>query len=104
MRAIRDYQRRPIRLTEERLIHILEHPEMKGMVPKIEETLRHPYTVIQSKGDTRARLYYRFYFNTTVGDKYLCVVVKFGVRGAFILTAYFTDSIKKGDSVWPKKQ
>ena len=91
-------------MTEERLIHILEHPEMKGMVPKIEETIQHPSKVIQSKSDLRARLYYRFYFGTLVGDKYLCVVVKFGMRDAFILTAYFTDSIKKGDSVWPKKQ
>ena len=30
MRVIHDYQGVPIRLTDERLAHILEHPEMVG--------------------------------------------------------------------------
>jgi hypothetical protein len=30
MRVIHDYQGAPIRLTDERLAHILEHPEMVG--------------------------------------------------------------------------
>jgi hypothetical protein len=29
-----DYQGKGIRLTEERLAHILEHPEMTGMQPR----------------------------------------------------------------------
>ena len=103
MRIVRDYGGRRVRLTEERLIHILEHPEMRGMVPKIEETLRHPLKVIRSKSDQQARLYYRFYFGVAVGDKYLCVVVKSGRLDDFILTAYFTDTVKKGEQLWPEK-
>ena len=42
MRLYVDYQGRRIRLTEERLAHILEHPEMSGMDTRIAETLLHP--------------------------------------------------------------
>ena len=49
----------------------------------------------------RARLYYRFYVGTRVGDKYMCVVVKIVADDAFVLTAYFTDRMKKGRQIWP---
>ena len=38
---------------------------------------------------------------TAVGDKYFCVVVKVVGNDAFVLTAYLTDTIKKGRQVWP---
>lgn len=56
MKVLRDYQGTPIRLTDERLAHILEHPEMKGMEQ---------------------------------------------AEGAFVLTAYLTDQVKKGTQIWP---
>jgi hypothetical protein len=40
-----DYQGRVVRLTDERLTHILEHPEMLGMQRALEETVRHPALV-----------------------------------------------------------
>ena len=102
MKILRDFEGREIRLTEERLKHILEHPEMSGRVHAIEETLAHPEKVVQSLSDPSAHLYYRFYLGTRVGDKYLCVIVKLKDREAFVLTAYLTDSIKKGETLWPK--
>ena len=42
MKTLRDHQGLAIRLTDERLAHILEHPEMAAMARAIEETLRHP--------------------------------------------------------------
>jgi hypothetical protein len=36
-----------------------------------------------------------------VGDKWLCVVVKYRREGAFVLTAYLTDKPKKGKQLWP---
>jgi len=36
-----------------------------------------------------------------VGDKFLCVAVKVVDNDAFVLTAYLTDTIKKGRQVWP---
>lgn len=103
MRILRDFQGREIRFTDERLRHILDHPEMRQMEPAITETLREPEKVIESLSDPEARLYYRFYLGTRVGDKRLCVVVKVKEADAFILTAYLTDTVKKGKLVWPKK-
>ena len=102
-KIFKDYEGRLIRLTDERLKHILEHPEMKGMIKTIKETLCEPQKVVESSSDTQAQLYYRFYVGTKVGDKYLCVIVKIKISDAFILTAYLTDTIKKGRMVWPRK-
>jgi hypothetical protein len=68
MRILRDYEGRTIRLTDERLAHILEHPEMQGMERRIEETLLHPERVLESLSDPQARLYYRMYLATQVGQ------------------------------------
>ena len=56
---------------------------------------------MQSFSDPQARLYYRFYFRTMLGGKFLCVVVKTLDADAFVLTAYLTDRIKKGVPLWP---
>jgi len=40
------------------------------------------------------------YTQTAIGDKWLCVVVKYFPDDAFIVTAYFTDKPKKGDNLW----
>ena len=58
---------------------------------------------MQSLGDPQARLYYRFYFGTIVGDKYVCAVVKVAGEDAFVLTAYLTDRVKRGVPTWPKE-
>ena len=103
MKVFKDYQGREIRLTEERLRHILEHPEMRQMESAIAKTLTEPHKVIQSLSDSEAELYYRFYLGTRGGDKYLCVIVKVKGSDAFVLTAYLTDTIKRGELIWPKK-
>lgn len=103
VRFLKDYCGQQIRLTTERLKHILWHPEMVEMVHEIVRTLLMPEKVVQSLSDRGAQLYYRFYMGTRVGDKYLCVIVKIKGEDAFVLTAYLTDRIKKGDVLWPKK-
>ena len=103
MKIVQDYNGRDVRLTEERLQHILEHPEMSNMENALEETLRNPQLVIQSRCDEMATLNYRYYFGTKVGDKWLCVVVKYGDEDAFVLTAYLTNEPKKGLRLWPKE-
>ena len=103
MRLLRDYRGLSIRLTEERLDHILEHPEMVGMEDAIAETLQTPELVIRSASDEEARLHYRFCRDTRVGDKFLCVVVKARNEDAFVLTAYLTDKPKRGEVLWPAR-
>ena len=103
MKTFHDYRGQGVRLTAERQKHILEHPEMKGMLRHIEETLLKPQRVIRSLSDKDVNLYYRFYIGTKVGDQYLSVVVKIINKDAFVLTAYLTDSIKKGELIWLRK-
>lgn len=102
MRLLHDYKGLAIRLTDERLAHILEHPEMADLEQAIEETLLQPERVVESFSDPTAKLHYRYYEKTLVGGKYLCVVVKTADADAFVLTAYLTDKVKKGKSIWPK--
>jgi len=72
MKMLTDYQGLfTIRLTDERLAHIVEHPEMVGLEAAIEETLKTPNLVIQSVSDQTARLYYRSYSGTRLGDKFV---------------------------------
>ena len=104
MKVLRDHRGLPIRLTDERLTHILQHPEMVGLETAIEETLVQPDRVVRSFTDPLARLYYRQYAATQVGEKYLCVVVKIVGDDAFIVTAYLTDVVKMGAQLWPKER
>ena len=97
-----DYAGNSIRLTDERLTHIKEHPEMSNNTEKIKETLESPDIVVRSRSDEEARLYYRFYEGLSIGNKHLCIVVKFTEIDVYVVTAYFTDSIKKGDVIWKK--
>lgn len=103
MKIFRDYEGRTIRLTDERLAHILEHPEMQGMEDRIAETLLGPERVLESLSDPQARLYYRMYVATRVGDKHLCVVVKMADNDAFVLTAYLMTRPAGGRQLWPKR-
>lgn len=67
----------------------------------IKEALARPERVMQSFSDCQARLYYRLYVGTRLGDEFLCVVVKVVPGDAFVLTAYLTDKIKQGVQLWP---
>jgi hypothetical protein len=101
MRILRDFEGTAIRLTDERLEHILSHPELSGLAASIGEVLGNPEMVVQSRTDPEARLYYRYYIGTAVGDKFLCVVVKLIEADAFVVTGYLTDRVKKGKQLWP---
>ena len=103
MRTITDCFGRLVRLTDERLNHILEHPEMRGMEAEIERTLLLPALVRQSRTDTDVKLFYEFYSQTAVGGKWLCVVAKYNQDDAFVVTAYLTDQPKLGAELWPTK-
>lgn len=97
MRVLDDCFGRAVRLTDERLAHILEHLEMQ-----IERVLRRPQLVRRSL-DATVRLFYKFYVQTVVNGKWLCVVVKYGEDDAFVVTAYLTDKPKAGEDLWPIK-
>ena len=103
MKMLVDFQGCMVRLTDERQQHILDHPEMADLEEAMAETLRDPQLVIRSRSDETATLNYRYYLRTLVGDKWLCVVVKYDKVDAFVLTAYLTDKPKRGDVIWRKQ-
>jgi hypothetical protein len=103
MKTLKDCFGHSVRLTDERLAHILEHSEMKGLAAEIERVLIQPQLVRLSRSDAAVRLFYEFYAQTIVGGKWLCVVVKYGENDAFVVTAYLTDKPKAGEDLWPIK-
>ncbi|MGA2866044.1 MAG: DUF4258 domain-containing protein [Verrucomicrobiota bacterium] len=103
MKLLGDCFGRQVRLTDERLAHILGHPEMKEPAAEIERLLRQPELVRRSGSDEAVRLFYEFCAETVVGGKWLCVVVKYAENDAFVVTAYLTDKPKAGEDLWPTK-
>ena len=104
MKRFKDIHNRWIRLTDEREAHIeTDHPEMFGQINKIQDTLLNPDIIVRSKTDQDVELFYLHYDNTPITEKYLCVVVKVLINDLFIITAYFTDSIKRGEVLWKRK-
>ncbi len=92
-----------VRVTDDRLAHVLEHPEMRGEQERMMETLAAPDLVVRSRSDSDVRLYHRHYASSAVGAKFLCVVVKWGSSDALLITAYFTDRPKRGEVLWTKQ-
>ncbi|MHB8629997.1 MAG: hypothetical protein ACYDBJ_28580 [Aggregatilineales bacterium] len=94
------HQGRPIRLTQERWQHILEHPEMTEQRERIIETLVSPDIIIATEADPDVHTYHRLYPQTLVTRKYLIVAIKVLADDAFILTAFFSRRLKKGKIIW----
>ncbi len=103
MKTLQDCFGRNVRLTDERLAHILERSEMKEMGDELEHLLRQPQLCRRSRSDDAVRLFYGFYERTMAGGKWLCVVVKYVPNDAFVVTAYLTDKPKAGEDLWPIK-
>ncbi len=104
MEIIKDIHNRQARLTNERREHLeTEHPEMYGQIGKIRETLLKPDKIVRSRTDSDVELFYRHYDATPVTEKFLCIVFKVLFGDIFIITGYFTDTMKKGEILWKKK-
>ena len=88
-RRIIDYAIRTVRLTDERLGHIHEHPEMVGQGRRIRETLQKPDVVLASHKDSSVHVYYRHYTRSPAGSKHPMVAVKILEEDAFVITAFF---------------
>jgi len=104
MISLRDRQNRQVRLTDERLAHLeTDHPEMKGQASRIAETLADLDRVVRSATDSAAQLFYKLYPSTPVTTKFPCIVVKVLPNDNFIITSYYTDTVKKEVALWEKK-
>jgi hypothetical protein len=102
MKVFIDYAGRSIRLTDERRDHLLTHPEMMLIEPMLTDAIASPDTVVRSRTDALVRLYYRATITGEFGEKWLCVVIKISSDDAFVITAYLTDRIKPGETIWTR--
>ena len=64
MKVIRDCFGRSVRLTDERLAHILQHHELAGMEEEISRVLQAPAEVRVSRSDETVQLFYEYYART----------------------------------------
>ncbi len=95
MRRFTDEHGNEVRLTDERLGHMLRrHPEMAFQMHRIEETLAQPDAVTTSRSSLTVQLYHRLYPDLRGRNRYICLVVKSGTDDSFILTGYLTRQIK----------
>jgi hypothetical protein len=99
---LRDILNREIRLTKNRYEHILERAEMHNQEERIKETLKSPDIIKLSNHADDVLLYYKLYETSPVTRKYLVVIVKILNGDGFIITAFYTDKIKKGVTKWKK--
>jgi hypothetical protein len=71
---------------------------MADMPEAIEDAVPNPDIIRRSSSrPADVRLCYKWITDTVVGDKWVCVVVKYIDGGAFVLIAYATDRIKRGE-------
>lgn len=93
---------RKIILTGKTFGHISEKPEMLEQEERIKETLLQPRIIKRSNYIETVLLYYRLYGQTPVTRKYLLVVVQITNSVGYVKTAFYTDRIKKGETIWEK--
>ena len=97
VRRYTDERGNEVRLTEERLRHILRrHPEMEPQLHRFAETLASPDAVAPSRSGLAVRLYYRMNPDLRGRNRYVCIVVKRETDYSFVLTAYLDRRIKGG--------
>ena len=85
-----------INLTEERWEHIvLRHPEIKMAENALPEALKNPDIIVKSRYNESAKLYHKKY-----EDYYIVVLAD--INKKFIITAYTSHHIKKGEVEWKK--
>ena len=95
MRRYTDERGNEVRLTDERLRHILRrHPEMAFQLHRFAETVSRPDAVSPSRSSPTVQLYYRLYPDLRGRNRYICLVVKRERSYSFILTAYLDRRIK----------
>ena len=96
-RRFTDERGNEVRLTNERLRHILRRLlDMALQMHRLAETIASPDAVIPSRSSRTVQLYYRLYPDLRGRNRYICLVVKRESDYSFVLTAYLGRSVKGG--------
>ena len=73
----------------------LKHPVMAGQEKSVKLALSSPTEIRRSRSDLAVYLYYRY-----ESPYFICVVARHLNGNGFIITAYRTNKIKRGELVW----
>jgi len=89
-----------VRVTRSRweLISGVKHPAMAGRELSVKAALENPDEIRQSRSDPRGFLFYK----AEQSRRWVCAVTREVGGNGFLITAYPTDAIKEGVTVWPK--
>ena len=79
------------------LIINVKHPEIANKEEQVQKCLADPLEIRRSSEDVNVYLYY-----VPQDRYYLCVVARHLNGDGFIITAYLTDKIKEGETIWKK--
>ncbi|MCI0439091.1 MAG: hypothetical protein L0177_08155 [Chloroflexi bacterium] len=105
MQVYEDFEGRQVRLTDERISHIMEqgHYQIFEIPNAIADTLASPHRVVQSIRREQVKLYHRWYTGTRYGDKWVVVVIVDTGDDAFILTGYISTKVQNGRVIWSRE-
>lgn len=78
------------------------HPEMVGQIGKVQDTLMNPDIVVRSRTDQMYSSFISFTAKRLL-PRSIYVLVKIMIDDMFVITAYFTDTTKRGETVWERK-
>ena len=89
-----------VRVTRDywKLIVTTKHPVMRGREFDVQDTLRLPEEIRQSRSDPAVYLFYR----PERPGRWICAVAKRLNSTGFLITTYPTDAIKEGERIWSR--
>jgi hypothetical protein len=76
----------------------VKHPVMRERTTEVQDVLRTPDEVRQSRSDPAVFLFYR----AETPGRWICAVAKRLNDTGFLITTYPTDAIKEGERVWSR--
>jgi len=76
-----------------------KHPVLRGRGAEIVQVLRDPDEIRRSRKDPTVLLFYR-----RSAPRWLCAVARREDDSGFLITAYPTDVIKAGETIWTRSR
>ena len=74
-----------------------KHPVLAGHEAEVKDTLSDPDEIRRSRKDPEVFLFYR-----GQRPRWLCAVVRRNEGVGFLITAYPTDAVKAGETIWTR--
>jgi hypothetical protein len=76
-----------------------KHPVLSGCEGEVRRVLQEPDEVRRSRRDTKVLLFYR-----RLESRWLCAAIRREDDSGFLVTAYPTDAIKAGETIWRRSR